>query len=130
MRYVVTDLDTAEVMGSGDVPVLATPRLIEWMEASAVGAAAAFVEPGMTTVGAAIRVDHPCSTPVGGSVDVTATAPAAAIGRRLTFCVQAIDRSGAVVADGEIDRVMVDRARFLADAFGDDTHHRETFESL
>jgi predicted thioesterase len=110
MRYVVTDLDTAEAMGSGDVPVLATPRLIEWMEASAVGAAAAFVEPGMTTVGAAIRVDHPCSTPVGGSVDVTATAPAAAVGRRLTFGVQAIDGSGALEAEGQVDRVLVDRA--------------------
>jgi fluoroacetyl-CoA thioesterase len=110
MRYVVTDLDTAEAMGSGDVPVLATPRLIEWMEASTVGAAAAFVEPGMTTVGAAIRVDHPCSTPVGGSVDVTATAPAAAVGRRLTFGVQAIDGSGALEAEGQVDRVLVDRA--------------------
>jgi predicted thioesterase len=34
MRYEVSDADTAEALGSGDVPVLATPRLIAWMEAA------------------------------------------------------------------------------------------------
>ncbi|WP_433454941.1 hypothetical protein ACQPXS_43195 [Streptomyces sp. CA-142005] len=40
MRHEVTDADTAVRVGSGDVPVLATPRLIAWMEAATVRAAA------------------------------------------------------------------------------------------
>jgi fluoroacetyl-CoA thioesterase len=58
MRHEVTDADTAAALGSGDVPVLATPRLIAWMEAATVRAAAAFLVKGQTTVGTAIRIEH------------------------------------------------------------------------
>ncbi|WP_306192679.1 MULTISPECIES: thioesterase family protein [unclassified Streptomyces] len=118
MRHVVTDADTAESVGSGDVPVLSTPRLIAWMEAATVEAAAAFTAAGQTTVGTAIRVEHLRATPVGGRVEVAAEAPAAPAGRRLTFLVRAVDGSGALVATGEIDRAIVDRGRFLAATAG------------
>ncbi|MER6980600.1 thioesterase family protein [Streptomyces carpinensis] len=114
MRHVVTDADTAESVGSGDVPVLSTPRLIAWMEAATMRAAAPFTTAGQTTVGTAIRVRHLRATRVGGGVEVLAEAPAAAAGRRLTFLVRAVDDSGALVATGEIDRAIVDRQRFLA----------------
>ncbi|MGW5198385.1 thioesterase family protein [Streptomyces spiralis] len=65
MRHVVTDADTTESVGSGDVPLLSTPRLIAWMEAATVEAAAAFTATGRTTVGTAIRVEHLRATPVG-----------------------------------------------------------------
>ncbi len=113
MRHEVTKADTAAAIGSGDVPVLATPRLIAWMEAETVRAAAAFLERGQTTVGTAIRIEHSRATPVGGRVEITATPPDVA-GSRLTFKVQAVDGSGKVTAVGEIDRVVVDRQRFLA----------------
>jgi predicted thioesterase len=116
MRHAVTDADTATALGSGDVAVLATPRLIAWMEAATVEAAAALLEMGQTTVGSAIRVEHRRPTPVGGSVEITATLPRDAAGRRLTFAVNAVDSFGHVVAAGEIDRVIVDRGRFLAAA--------------
>ena len=73
MRHEVTDTDTAAALGSGDVPVLATPRLIAWMEAATVRAATAFLGTGQTTVGTAIRIEHRRATPVGGSVEITAT---------------------------------------------------------
>ncbi|WP_018548758.1 thioesterase family protein [Streptomyces sp. LaPpAH-108] len=114
MRHEVTDADTAEAVGSGDVPVLATPRLIAWLEAATVRAAAPFTGPGLTTVGTAVRVRHLQATPVGGQVEVSAEPPPGAPGRRLTFAVRAVDGSGEVVATGEIDRVVVDRADFLA----------------
>ncbi|HEU5267728.1 MAG TPA: hotdog domain-containing protein [Jatrophihabitans sp.] len=114
MRHDVTDSDTAAAVGSGDVPVLATPRLIAWMEAATVRAAAGFLDTGQTTVGTAIRVEHLRATTVGGSVKITATPPAQANGRRLTFGVRAIDGAGQLVAAGEIDRAIVDRDRFLA----------------
>ncbi|MFC9927778.1 thioesterase family protein [Streptomyces sp. NPDC127190] len=112
MRHEVTDADTAAAVGSGDVPVLATPRLIAWLEAATVHAAAPFTGPGRTTVGTAVRVEHLRATRVGGRVEVTAEPPAAVTGRRLTFAVRAVDGSGKLVATGEIDRVVVDRERF------------------
>jgi fluoroacetyl-CoA thioesterase len=121
MRHEVTDADTAFAVGSGDVPVLATPRLIAWMEAATVQSAVAFLETGQTTVGTAVRIEHRRATRVGGSIEITATPPRDADGRRMTFIVQAIDGSGQVVAVGEIDRVIVDRHRFLATASDADT---------
>lgn len=112
MRYNVTNVDTAIQLGSGDVPVLATPRLIAWLEAATVRAAAPFMGPGQTTVGTAVRIEHRRATDVGGAVEVTAE-PAPIDGRRLTFRVMAVDDSGQVVAQGEIDRVLVDREKFL-----------------
>jgi fluoroacetyl-CoA thioesterase len=123
MRHEVTDTDIAAAMGSGDVPVLATPRLIAWMEAATVRAAAAFLGTGQTTVGTAIRIEHRRATPVGGSVEITATPPRDVAGRRLTFQVQAVDGSGEVVAAGEIDRAIVDRQRFLASVSAVDAGH-------
>ena len=114
VRYEVTDADTAAAVGSGDVPVLATPRLISWMEAATVQVAAQFTETGQTTVGTAVRIEHRRATRMGGIVEVTAEAPAAAVGQRLTFQVRAIDQSGRLVAVGQIDRAIVDRDRFLA----------------
>jgi predicted thioesterase len=114
MHHEVTETDTAAALGSGDVPVLATPRLIAWMEAATVRAAAAFLGKGQTTVGTAIRIEHRRATPVGGSVEITATLPRDVSGGRLTFRVQAVDGSGEAVATGEIDRAIVDRQRFLA----------------
>jgi predicted thioesterase len=119
MRHEVTDTDTATALGSGDVPVLATPRLIAWMEAATVRAAAAFLETGQTTVGTAIRIEHGRATTVGGSVEITATLQRDTASSRLTFDVQAIDGSGHVVAAGQIDRATVDRERFLASVSAD-----------
>lgn len=123
MRHQVTDTDTATALGSGDVPVLATPRLIAWMEAATVRAAAPFLWTGQTTVGTAIRIEHRRATTVGGSVEITATPPRDPASRRLTFDVQAIDGSGRVVAVGQIDRAIVDRQRFLASVSAADTGH-------
>ncbi|MQY34428.1 hypothetical protein SRB17_23970 [Streptomyces sp. RB17] len=114
MQHEVTDADTAVTVGSGDVPVLATPRLIAWLEAATVRAAASFTGSGQTTVGTAVRVRHLRATPVGGRVEVSAEASASVAGGRLTFAVQAVDGSGRLVATGEIDRAVVDRQQFLA----------------
>lgn len=114
VRHEVTEADTAASLGSSDVSVLATPRLIEWLEAATMRAAAQFTEPGQTTVGTAVRIEHRRATRVGGIVEVTAEPPPAPAGRLLTFAVRAIDHLGQVVAAGEIDRAIVDRDRFLA----------------
>jgi fluoroacetyl-CoA thioesterase len=116
MPYEVTDTDTAAALGSGDVPVLATPRLIALMEAATVQVAEPYVGVGQTTVGTGVRIEHRRATPVGNSIDIIATPPHTVTGHRLTFGVQAVDSSGHVIATGEIDRVIVDRDGFLAAA--------------
>lgn len=114
VRHEVTDADTAEALGSGDVPVLATPRLIAWLEAATVRCAAPFLGPGQTTVGTAVRIEHRRTTPVGGSVEIAVTPPCDTVGRWITFSVLVTDGSGRLVAAGEIDRVIIDRQGFLA----------------
>jgi predicted thioesterase len=116
VRHEVTDEDTAQALGSGDVPVLATPRLIAWMEARTVAVVAPSLPPGETTVGTAVRVHHVRPTPVGGHVDVEARLVSPAGERRLTFDVVATDGLGHVVGNGQIERVVLDRAAFLDSA--------------
>lgn len=113
MHYQVSDVDTAAALGSGDLPVLATPRLLAWMEAATVQCAARFVEGDQTTVGTAVRIEHRRATPVGDSIEVIAEPPSSAAGRSITFVVQAFDTSGKLVAAGEIDRAIVNRQSFL-----------------
>jgi predicted thioesterase len=112
MRHVVTDEDTAISLGSGDVAVLATPRLIAWLEAETVQVAAPLLADGQTSVGTAVRIDHVKATQVGGSVEVSARLVSPPGSRRLTFEVAATDLDGEPVGGGEITRVAVDRARF------------------
>lgn len=103
--------DTADAVGSGDVPVLATPRLIALAEAATVAALDGHLDPESTSVGMRIRVDHLQPTPVGA--DVTADVVLDQIdGRRLTFTVSVSDRGG-LVAAGKITRVVVRREKFL-----------------
>jgi fluoroacetyl-CoA thioesterase len=116
MLYEVTETDTAAALGSGDVPVLATPRLIALMEAATLQVAEPYVGAGQTTVGTGVRIEHRRATPVGNSIDIVATPPRTVTGNQLTFGVQALDSLGHVVATGEIDRVIVDRDGFLAAA--------------
>lgn len=115
-EFTVGDDDTAIALGSGDVPVLGTPRLIAWCEEATVLALASGLEPGQTSVGYQIRVDHLAPTPVGGSVTVEA-AVSAVDGRQVTFEVTARDAK-AEIGTGTITRVVVDRQRFVAKATG------------
>ena len=109
----VTDADTAIALGSGLVPVLATPRLLAWCEAVTVRAVAPGLDEGRTSVGSRVQLDHLRATPVGGHLTVNAQL-IHVDGRLLRFEVTALDESAAVVAHGQITRVVVDRERFLA----------------
>jgi fluoroacetyl-CoA thioesterase len=105
--------DTAAALGSGDVAVLATPRLLAWCEAATVAATAPDLPDGQTSVGTRVQLDHLAATPVGGAVTVTAQLEHSD-GRLLRYAVSAVDRSGRLVATGEVTRVIVDRERFAA----------------
>src|ERR1700761_1108255 len=105
--------DTAAALGSGDVPVLGTPRLLALAEAATVQAVATALAPGQTSVGTSVRLEHPAPSPVGMRVTVTAELTAVD-GRRLTFRVEAVDASGTVAGLGTVERVVVGRDTVLA----------------
>jgi predicted thioesterase len=84
VRVVVADTDTAISAGSGDVPVLATPRLLALAEAAAVAAVAPHLEPGMTSVGTGMSLEHRRASPVGAEVLIEADLTVVD-GRRLVF---------------------------------------------
>jgi fluoroacetyl-CoA thioesterase len=109
--YTVTEADTAAAVGSGDVPVLATPRVLALAEWATVAAVAGALEPGTTTVGTRVQLDHLAPTPVGGEVQVRALLERVE-GRRLQFAVRLLD-GDRPVADGHVTRMIVDAARFL-----------------
>ncbi|MEU7748803.1 thioesterase family protein [Nonomuraea sp. NPDC049158] len=103
--------DTAEKIGSGDVPVLATPRLLALAERATVEAVHAHLAPGETTVGTRVELEHLAPSPLGTHVQIT-TELTEVDGRRLVFGFEARDKRS-VVGRGTIERVVVDRAKFL-----------------
>lgn len=117
LTFTVGDADTAEAVGSGDVPVLATPRLLAFAEEATVAALRGRLEPGQTSVGTRVVLDHRAAGAVGAVVAVTARL-AEVDGRRLVFDVEAREETGdgpgALVGTGRIERAVVDRARFLS----------------
>lgn len=118
VELTVTDADTAQSLGSGDVPVLGTPRVLALAEAATVVALARELPTGVTTVGTRAEVDHRRATAIGRTVTATATLTKQD-GPRLHFDVTV--REGAeVVADVQVRRELVERQKFLARAFGDE----------
>ena len=116
VQLTVTDADTAQALGSGDVPVLGTPRVLALAEAATVAATVARLETGMSTVGVRVELDHKAAVPVGDAVVADATLTKVD-GRRLLF--EIMVRNGqTVVAQGRVERVVVDRHRFMVNAFG------------
>ena len=100
-RTTVTNENTAAAMGSGDLPVFATPSMVALMENAA-----------MTTVGAEMNVTH--IKPSGLGAEITATAVLAEVeGRKLTFNVGARD-AGGMIGEGVHIRYVVDREKFMA----------------
>ncbi|MGH9017348.1 MAG: thioesterase family protein [Acidimicrobiales bacterium] len=110
----VTAQDTAVSLGSGEVEVLATPRLISLCEQASVRAVAGALGPGETSVGVRVQFDH--LAPISIGTEVTAEAVLEKVeGRRLAFTVTASDAAGLVGA-GRVSRVVVEMKKFLAKA--------------
>ncbi|OZF02523.1 hypothetical protein CH300_16935 [Rhodococcus sp. 15-1154-1] len=110
--FVVRDIDTARALGSGSLEVLGTPRVLAWFEEVSVGLVADHLEPGTTTVGTSVQVNHVAASAVGANIHVTITEESAA-GRSRTFSAVATDDKGTVVATGIIERAVVSVERFL-----------------
>jgi fluoroacetyl-CoA thioesterase len=109
-EIVVGDEHTAPRIGSGRVRVLATPVMINLMEAAALDAAENLIPAGHQSLGTRLDVRHIAATPVG--MRVRATARLVAVdGRTLEFRVEAHDERD-LIGDGTHTRLVVNVARF------------------
>lgn len=109
---VVTEALSARAMGSGDLPVYATPAMTALMENAAMLAVAGELPEGSTTVGGRIEVSHMAPTPIGATVTATATLEKVD-GRKLHFSVIAM-QGDTVIGEGTHLRFVVDRERFMS----------------
>ena len=111
---VVTEQNTAAAVGSGLVPVFATPYMIALMENAAVNALTPYMEENQGSVGTHLDVSHDAATPIG--MKVWAEAEVTAVdGKALTFSVTAYDEAG-VIGKGTHNRFVITVDRFLAKA--------------
>jgi fluoroacetyl-CoA thioesterase len=107
---VVAPEHTAPKVGSGMIAVLATPVMINLIEAATLNAVEALLPAGHQSLGIHLDVRHTAATPVG--MRATATSELIAIdGRTLTFKVEARDERE-VIGGGTHQRVVVNVARF------------------
>jgi predicted thioesterase len=107
---IVAEEHTAPRVGSGRVHVLATPVMINLIEAAALEAVEKLLPEGHQSLGTLLNVRHIAATPVG--MRVTATAEVTAVeGRTIRFRVEARDEKE-LIGDGTHERVVVNVAKF------------------
>ena len=110
-EMIVKDEDLVKQLGDVPVEVLSTPRLIQLLETAAIKAIHEFIPTDQVSVGTEVKVKHLSATPFG--MKVTAHALLKGVEKsRLFFLVDAYDEKEKV-AEGEHERVLVSRERFL-----------------
>ena len=109
--YVVSRDQTARVVGSGGLEVLATPVLSAWIENVAYEMVDLWLKDDQTTVGGSITTAHIAPTPVGLKVRVNVRLEKID-GRKLIFSTEAWD-TVQKIAEGEHVRFIVDKKRFM-----------------
>ena len=113
---VVTEALTAKAMGSGELPVYATPAMVTLVEETAWKSVAPALEPGQGTVGTKLDLAHLAATPLGRKVRCE-TLLTEIDRRRLVFTAVVWDEAGKI-GEGTHERFIVDNERFLAKADG------------
>lgn len=99
-------------VGSGDLPVFATPMMMALMENAAMLCVADELENGSSTVGGQISSSHLKPTGLGKTVTATAELISAE-GRKLRFKVSASDEGG-LIGEGEHLRFIIDKEKFMS----------------
>lgn len=112
----VDETNTAQVYGSGDIAVFATPAMIGLMEYTASQSVAPYLEEGQSTVGTLVNVKHLAATPVG--LEVICESELTRVDRRrLVFNVKAYDEKGTLIGEGVHERFIIDKDKFLKKAY-------------
>lgn len=113
-KVMVTEENTADKMGSGLLPVFATPAMISLMEDAASSSVLPYLEEGMGTVGISLNVKHTAATPIG--MQVRCESELMEIDRkRLVFQVTAYDELGEI-GSGIHERFIIDNEKFMEKA--------------
>ncbi len=114
-EYTVTALvqesNTAYTMGSGTLPVFATPAVAALMEQAAYKLVQPFLDDGITTVGTMLTLRHLSASPIGAEISAKAVLKELD-GRHYVFEVSAYDCAG-LIADGKHERFSVKTEGFL-----------------
>ena len=111
---VVNDQNTAAAVGSGLLPVFATPMMVALMENAAVNALIGHLDEGEGSVGTHMDISHDSATPIG--LKVWAKAQLTAVdGRALTFSVTAYDEAGPI-GKGVHQRFIIQNEKFMGKA--------------
>ena len=114
MERIVTEELTAKAMGSGELPVFATPAVVALAEETAWKSVAGELEEGQGSVGIKMTLSHIAATPLG--MKVRCETELTKIDRkRLVFSVAAYDEAGKI-AEGTHERFIVDNDKFLRKA--------------
>ncbi|MBR4829605.1 MAG: thioesterase family protein [Muribaculaceae bacterium] len=111
-KLTVDEAVTAIAIGSGDLPVLATPAMMALMENAAMLAVADHLPEGCTTVGGHISASHLKPTPVGETVTATATV-IKVDGKKIEFRVEA-HCGEMLLGEGTHLRFIVDKEKFMS----------------
>jgi predicted thioesterase len=110
-EMIVKEEDLISKLGGMTVDVLSTPRLIQLLEEAAIEAIREFTQSDQWSLGTQVRIKHLSATPLG--MKVTAHALLKEVNKnRLLFLVDAYDEKEKV-AEGEHERILVSRERFL-----------------
>lgn len=109
-EMIVGEEHTAPRVGSGRIHVLATPVMINLIEAAALDAVENLLPEGHQSLGTRLDVTHVAATPVGMRVIAKARLTGVE-GRRLIFQVEARDEKD-LIGEGMHERVVVNVERF------------------
>lgn len=110
----VEESNTAAAMGSGMLPVFATPAMVALMEKTASESVQPYLEEGCGSVGTSLNVKHVSATPLG--MEVRCESELTEVdGRRLVFSVKAFDKAG-LIGEGTHERFLIKNESFLKKA--------------
>ena len=105
---------SAQALGSGLLPVLATPAMLALMEQAAASSLEPFLPEGWTSVGISLNIEHTSATPLGMTFHAEAEVTEVD-GRKILFNVRAYDEAGEI-GHGIHARFVVENEPFLAKA--------------
>lgn len=108
----VSDHQTAAYLGSGTLEVFGTPALVALMENTAMKMLSDLPAES-TSVGISMNMQHLKASPVGATVECTATITAIE-GRKYSFAIKAIDASGDLIGEAMHERVIVNIDKFMS----------------
>lgn len=115
LEITVESSHTAKSVGSGELEVLATPKMCALMEECAYKCIAPHLEDGASSVGTKLNINHVSATPVGMQVKVLAIVTGVE-GRKITFDLKAYDEAG-LIGEGTHERFIVYSEKFVSKAY-------------